>query len=403
GAFFLLDIVVYPEHAFLFGTLRLTTAGFAVLLVVASRAGASDALVRRLSLVGMSYGVGVIAFMCAINEGFSSPYALGVVLTLVCCVTLGILNPPETIVLVFGTVGFYIALNLAWHPEAPFKEVLAGIMYMLMTAFFSVINGGLMEWQRRRLFKSEHEVRSQRDALRTAYDYQVQFTRTVSHELRTPLSSIIGITGLITRQEDALSPKTEDRLGLIERSAKRLLRVVNDILDHAKIEAGTLTLSYSQLEVEPLLRELSEETSSLLGSRPVRVEIECDPTLTFESDGDRVRQILMNLAGNAAKFTYEGRIAISAVATDGGVRFDVEDSGVGIPEAEQEKIFEAFHQSSEISRSGGTGLGLSIVKRLLALLGGRIELESAEGEGTRFRVWIPSAPSATSKREEPNS
>ncbi len=226
-----------------------------------------------------------------------------------------------------------------------------------------------------------------------------EFLANMSHEIRTPLNGIIASADLIRRRRD-LPPDAGEQVRVIAESGDLLLRLIDDILDWSKIEAGQLRLEHRAFELAPVLAD----TVSLLGPRAsaagiaLNYSIAADVPTHVRADSHRLRQILLNLAGNAVKFTPAGgSVAITVTCEAGGerpvpsVRFAVTDTGIGMDAATQARIFERFTQadSSTTRRYGGTGLGLAISANLVRLLGGRLEVESAVGRGSVFSFAVP--------------
>jgi PAS domain S-box-containing protein len=219
------------------------------------------------------------------------------------------------------------------------------------------------------------------------------FLANMSHELRTPLNAIIGFTRIVKRKgRDSLPGRQVENLDKVLVSAEHLLDLINTILDISKIEAGRVDVKLSTFEIEPLV-DLCLTTSQPLVKED-RVKLSRDiqgPIPPLCSDQDKVKQILLNLISNAAKFTHQGEIVVRAWAEDQLLNLAVEDTGIGISEGALETIFEEFQQAdTSTSREyGGTGLGLSISRSLAQLLGGDISVESEVGRGTTFTVSIP--------------
>jgi len=216
----------------------------------------------------------------------------------------------------------------------------------------------------------------------------------MSHELRTPLNSIIGYTELMLMGVSEIDPETLEDVQAIYDNGKHLLRIINDILDLAKIEAGQMELEMEEVHIPALLDEVKTSNAGLLINKPVEILIEAEQDLpTVEADRVRLSQILNNLIGNAIKFTEEGNITLRAFGDtdDGGwVCLEVQDTGAGMSEEDLEEIFGRFKQGSSLTRRAeGTGLGLDITRHLVELHGGTIDVHSEPGKGSTFTVRLP--------------
>jgi len=224
-----------------------------------------------------------------------------------------------------------------------------------------------------------------------------EFLANMSHELRTPMNSILGYTQLVLDEVDG--PVTEEQresLTRVEKNARHLLRLINDILDLSKIEAGRMDLDVHAFDLGALAGEVVEDQRTLAEGKGITCRLAAAPgDLRVEADPNKIREVLNNLVSNAIKFTDRGGVKVVVAAKDrsgiAGVRLQVADTGVGIPAGSLGDIFLAFKQldGSTTRAHGGTGLGLSIAKKLVELHGGEIGVDSRVGEGSRFWFWLP--------------
>lgn len=246
--------------------------------------------------------------------------------------------------------------------------------------------------------QAERDLREARDAADAANRAKSQFLATMSHEIRTPLNGIIGITRLL--MDEPLTPAVRRHADLVDRSAHSLLSLVNDILDVSKIEAGQMEIEFLPFDLHELVEDLvnlyrlrASEKSLLF-----RVRIAPDVPRHVEADPMRLRQVLVNLLGNALKFTHSGWIGLDVRSRNDEsvsiIEFVVTDTGVGIPADVLPQLFTRFMQadSSTSRRFGGTGLGLAIVRQLTDLMGGSVRAASVAGKGSRFTVTLPVLP-----------
>jgi signal transduction histidine kinase/CheY-like chemotaxis protein len=226
--------------------------------------------------------------------------------------------------------------------------------------------------------------------------YKSEFLANVSHELRTPLNSILLLSKMLADEHGGLNPQQRRQAQVINEAGRDLRAMIDNILDISRIEAGQIAVSLEWITLKPVLQELIGLLGPLFADKGLTLRLEVAPGAPEQiySDREKLRQIVKNFLSNAVKFTHHGGVTISILNGDDAktpVGIAVIDTGIGIPKEKQGIVFEAFQQADGSTRRhyGGTGLGLSISRELAKLLGGRIELASEEGSGSRFTLWLP--------------
>ncbi len=304
--------------------------------------------------------------------------------------------------------------HMGWIPDFEFGQ--AHVLSSTIT--FSVVTGVLMivpliynQLQQRTLSKTlrhQRELEAKRVELEHTLRMRELFIATVSHELRTPMNAILGFNALLlSRVQD--KPEALKVLNHTRQSADHLMTVINDILDYSQLQAGQLQIHQETFDLHELLHHAFELFLPRVRSSKLVYRIELDPELPrwVHSDRHRIMQVLVNLLGNALKFTHQGSVVLQVQWRRPGVLLSVQDTGIGIAPDRQARIFSRFTQADgDIqSRYGGNGLGLAISRHLVQLLGGTIGFESEPGQGTRFWFSLPleacDAPMGHSRQDRP--
>jgi len=282
---------------------------------------------------------------------------------------------------ILSIVGFAIAIQISpyWKNHATISYSVL-VMLVALPVYVAALIGRM------------NEARQKAEEANAA---KTRFVANMSHEIRTPLSGIIGISALF--KATPLNSEQQDLLGSLDSSSKLLLSLLNNVLDFAKIEDGKLAIEHTDFSVNSLLEETVKIFRSQTEAKNLRLDIHIAAAAgKLRGDPHRLQQVLANLVGNAIKFTEQGSITLSLAILGEDehhctVRFEVADTGVGIPTSAQGKIFESFTQAdiSTTRRFGGSGLGLTITRHLVEAMGGRLSFESAEGLGSRFWFDLP--------------
>ena len=314
------------------------------------------------------------------------------------------------IILSVASIGIALVLGrtISWSVVGPLMEIERRLSRIAKGDFLQRISianrdelGDLAENVNR---TSEQLGRLYQD-LEVASQHKSAFLATMSHELRTPLNAIIGYTEML--QETAADDGNEAYLSDLDKIAgagRHLLQLINDILDLSKIEAGKMDMYLEQVDISGLLDEVVAIGTPLAAANGNRFEVIRPESLrTLYTDRTKLKQSLLNLLSNAAKFCKDGAITLKVLASDSEISFAVTDSGIGMTEEQVGTLFEAFHQAdaSTTRHYGGTGLGLAITRHFCQMLGGRVAVESTPGQGSTFTLTLPiEQPSASAEGGE---
>lgn len=251
-----------------------------------------------------------------------------------------------------------------------------------------------LEQKSRELEAAYTELREANERLKELDRMKDEFVATVSHELRTPLTSIRAFSEILLGNSDMTAEQRDEFLGIIVKESERLTRLINQVLDMAKMDAGRIEWHMERIELQGLIRDAANATSQLCKDRGVRLETELgEQPVELTGDSDRLTQVIINLLSNATRFCPEdsGRVTIRLRRDDEHARIEVQDNGPGIPPEQIERIFERFHQVSDqqAGKPEGTGLGLTISQRIVEHHGGSIWAESGPGQGATFILELP--------------
>lgn len=395
-----LDWVMYPDRVVSFLWLRAAAALVALALLGACYLPFAE---RHPVLLGagppLVCASGIEAMILKLG-GVASPYYAGLNL---CILAVGVLYTWHWrhAVLVSGAiVGMWLVPGIpsALHGTLAFRPFFNNLYFLSLTTVISVSSTVIRYRAAEREFSARADLAATSrtlsqtlERLRELDKLKNEFFANISHELRTPLTLILApIEELLAHAKVAVNP---DALRMIRRNAYRLLRLIDDLLDLARLDTRGLRLTVAEVDLSELARRVVDAAGPAARAHAIGLRLDAPtPTPNLFGDPHRLEMVLTNLLGNALKFTPDGgHVAVSVRSDQNGATVEVTDDGPGIPEMARTHIFERFYQAegSERRRHGGAGIGLALVRELCELHDGKVEVDSKEGRGSTFRVWLP--------------
>jgi signal transduction histidine kinase len=391
-AFMLLDSASMPEHSEQLLEFRFFTILIFVILIgftlhpLASEHNQKMAWIA--GLIGLSHVVGVVALI-SLENGYN--YYVGVVIAPAFFNLLG-LRFVQTVSLTLILIVAYNAVVILLK-HIPSVMLVNNNLFVIGVGVVTAAVRYTMERQQRLVFAQSHMMKELKEKADAANIAKSRFFNNMSHELRTPLNAIIGYSEMLMEDSEHRKGSSQHNdLGAIEQAGRHLLRLINDVLDLAKLDAGKVELHVDTVYPADLLERIRTTAAPLARKNGNRLKIDTGSAPDeMKADVMRIEQVLINLVSNASKFTSDGSISISVTQAAGGVQFSVSDTGIGMSPRQVEHLFDEYQQAdSSIARDyGGTGLGLAISKQLVELMGGEIAVESHPGRGSVFTVTLP--------------
>jgi signal transduction histidine kinase len=392
----LLDLAGYPEQFWSIFTARMLNDVFLIPILILLYTDFGKRHIVWLSTLWAFSPVVTIAWMIYVTEGSASPFYAGLNLGVIGTCILLPYGLWESLLYCLGVIAIYVVACAA-HAATPFSPPLFvnNVLFIFMTSSICVTACYFYSWARVRDYLLRHELKERNDQLQQLDEMKSRFFANVSHELRTPLTLLIAPVRHVLDTHPELQSDVTDSLGLVERNALRLLRLINDLLDLVRFDTGRPQQEKSLLDVGELLRELVETTTPLALQQRVRLVLEGDKSNCFIlGDPQQLEKVFLNLLVNAVKFTEaEGEVRVSLARDGGALTIDVSDTGIGIAAADLPVIFERFRQAdhSLVRKHQGLGVGLALAKEIVLAHGGEIAAHSEPGKGSRFTVTLPAA------------
>ena len=373
-------------------------AGQMLLLLLAFYKGLSE---RRVVYIGASVGMAYL-FAMSLTEGHIYSSSLAWV-PLIPLAIFYVVNPQAGRVwMLLAALSQVLMAAVAWTwaqqlpfwqgPELPFLSVIDCVLATITLFFVPYFYQNQLDMHLQEIQQRQNDLQAKQVELEYMLQMREHFIASVSHELRTPMNAILGLNSvLLARVQD--KPQAHKVLEYTRQSADHLMTVINDVLDYSQFSTGRLRPNPETFALRETVRAAFEMFQPRVESTRLRYscEIAADVPEWVQTDRHRLMQVLVNLLGNAIKFTHQGSVLLRVDMKDGDIEFCVQDTGIGIATEQQQRIFERFGQAdaSIQSQYGGSGLGLTISQRLVQMLGGQLQLESHEGAGSCFWFRLP--------------
>jgi signal transduction histidine kinase/ActR/RegA family two-component response regulator len=391
--FGLLDLVIYPDHLLPLLLIRgivLITLFFLIVLTLRSAAYLGTVLTAA---VGLAVPASGVAIMCHLTEGLMSPYYAGIPLCFVFVAAL-CTWPVWLMLLSFSVpLASYYVPFLFGIGSSDIRLLALNSSFLLGTTFLVLVGMHLRNRLARQLFTNRVELAQRKRELSELHELKDRMFENVSHELRTPLTLILTPLRRKLDNPAELSPEELQLTSEMFQQGMRLSRQINDLLDLGRLSSSVLPVARRAVDVGKTLKELVDTVQAAASASDLSVELRLGKgSLIFELDPAHLEKIVFNLLGNALKFTPSGgRISVEAEGGKAGLDIVVQDSGIGIAQEDQDRIFDRFQQldSDTTRRYGGSGIGLALVSELAGAMGGRVKVESELGKGARFTVHFP--------------
>jgi signal transduction histidine kinase len=394
-----LDYFVYPAHFVEFLILRCVCAVILVGLLGLLYRLQSTGRLALIKCIGVFSAVLVNATMCYmiyLTDGARSPYFVGMILVLTCWSIASPWTAVETTAMCLVSLGIFIlacVANPGFSQEGAAPLLGFGSFFVVITSIACVGITFFLSGVRFQDFRLRHQLDRQNQELQDMDRMKTQFFANISHELRTPLTLILGPTEALLSRPESLDAKVHEGLLMIHRNTLRLLKLINDLLELTRLDQGADVLRTRPVEIGTFVRGIVDSVRHLGLTKNLRIRVEEGPAdLVIDVDPVRIEKVIVNLLTNAIKYTPAGgtvTVRWSQDATETVI--EVEDTGVGIPAEDLPKIFDRFHQvrGNEANLTQGVGIGLALVRELVELHGGKIQVKSAVGRGSTFRIALP--------------